>query len=434
MLRTAVADELRASLAEDGYLFPDYGGYCFAGVPATALSVLGADPDHDEGAGPLPADVFDGVDAELGGAADVDVVVVALVDGYGLEQYRRDRQDYPMLDRLAEAGTVTPLTSIYPSETAAAITTTHTGSLPARHGVLGWDQYVEAVDSVLQTLPFATPDGEPAGDVHGVGPEVLLEGTSLYENLPGDVDVSAVVPDGQLDSAYSTVAQAGLEGEEYEDLEGAARALRRAVVDAEGPTYVYAYFNHVDSAAHLEGTESDVYHEQLSGVLGALETALVEGLDDDLAERTLLLLTADHGEVDTPGLDGNVDLRDDRFDPLWDALRRGPDGEAVPPVGGPRNVQLHVRDGEREAVRSLLERELDALVLDRETVLERKLFGPGDPSDLFLERLGDLVAIPSERSVWHMDAALAYVGMHGGLHPDEMLVPFGAARIDRLQR
>jgi predicted AlkP superfamily pyrophosphatase or phosphodiesterase len=432
MLRTGVADDLRASLAEDGYLFPDYGGYCFAGVPATALSVLGDAPDHDDGAGPLPADVFDGVDAELGGGADVDVVVVALVDGYGFEQYRRDRGDYRLLDRLAEAGTVTPLTSIYPSETAAAITTIHTGSLPARHGVLGWDQYVEGVDSVLQTLPFATPDDEPAGEVHDVGAEVLLDATSLYTDLPAGVDATAVVPDGLLDTDFSAVAQAGLDGEEYADLDGAAAALQRAVEGADGRTYVYAYFNHVDSAAHVAGTESDVYHDQLAGVLEVLESALVEGLDDDLAGRTLLLLTADHGEVDTPGVEGNADLRDDRFDPLWDALRRGEDGEVVPPVGGPRNVQLHVRDGERETVRTLLERELDALVLDRETVLDRELFGPGDPSDLFLERLGDLVVVPRDLSVWY-DAGLEYVGMHGGLAPAEMLVPFGAVRVDRLQ-
>jgi hypothetical protein len=430
MFRTGVADELRSSREAGGYLLPDYGGYCFAGVPATALSVLGADPDHDDGAGPLPGDVFDGVAVDPDGDDDVDVVVVALVDGYGFEQYRRDRADYPMLDLLADAGTVTPLTSIYPSETAAAITTTHTGTLPARHGVLGWDQYVDEVGSVLQTLPFATQGDEPAGDVHGVGAEVLMDATSLYADL--GVDATAVVPDGLLGTAYSEVAQAGLGGEEYDDLDGATAAIQRAVEGADDRTYVYVYFDHVDGAAHAAGTESPAYHEQLSGVLEALESALVSGLDEETAERTLLLVTADHGEVDTPGATGNVNLRADRFDPLWDALRTD-DGDVVPPVGGPRNLQLHVREGERAAVSELLERELDALVVDRETVLELELFGPGEPSDLFRERLGDLLAVPRGRSAWHEPAPLRYVGMHGGLHPDEMLVPFCAARLDQLR-
>jgi hypothetical protein len=431
MLRTGVADDLLAAHGEDGYLFPDYGGHCFAGVPATALSVLGADADAvtGPGAGPLPGDALAGVDT------DVDVVVVALVDGYGFRQYERDVDDYPFLGTLADEGRVTPLTSIYPTETAAAITTTHTGLLPAQHGMLGWDQYVDPADSVLQTLPFETPAGEPAGDAHGLGPEVLLDGSSLYGRLHGeDVDATAVVPEHQLDAPYAEVAQAGLGGEQYADLDGAADALQRAVEDADGPTYVYAYFSHVDGAAHEAGTESERYHDQLDAVLSTLEAALVDALSPELAERTLLLLTADHGEVDTPGIDGNVDLRDDRFDPLWAGLRRGGDGEPIPPVGGPRNVQLHVQDGAREDVRALLEREVDGLVFDREAVLDRDLFGPGEPSDLFRRRLGDLLLVPRDRSVFYAEGGgLDYIGMHGGLHPEEMLVPFGAARVDRLR-
>ena len=121
------------------------------------------------------------------------------------------------------------------------------------------------------------------------------------------------------------------------------------------------------------------------------------------------------------------------LDPLWDALRTGGDGDPIPPVGGPRNVQLHVRDGEREAVRELLAGEFEALLLSREEALDRGLFGPGEPGARFRRRLGDLVVVPRDRSVWHDDAALRYVGMHGGLHPDEMLVPFAAARVDRLR-
>lgn len=430
MLRTGVADALREEREDDGFLFPDYGGYCFAHVPATALSLLGADAAAAGGPGPLrtlPDDVLDGVDA------DVDVVVVALVDGYGFEQFRRDHRNYPLLSALVDRGTVTPLTSIYPSETAAAITTTHTGLLPAQHGLLGWDQYVEEAGTVLQTLPFATRDGDPAGDAFGLDARVLFEGSSLYGRLADDVATTAVVPEGQLDSAYSHVALAGLGGTEYATVADAGPAIRRAVEAADRPTYVYAYFPHVDAAAHLAGTESDAYRGRLAAVTSVLREAVVEALPADVAERTLLVLAADHGEVDTPGEDGNVDLRDGRFDPLWDALRRDDGGDPVPPVGGPRNVQLHVSGGRRSRVRGLLADELDALVLSREEVLERELFGPGEPGALFRRRLGDLVVVPRDRSVWYDDSGLAYVGMHGGLHPDEMLVPFAAARVDRLR-
>lgn len=431
MLRTGVADALLDEREEDGSLFPDYGGYCFAHVPETVLALLGADPATIGGSGPartLPDDVFDGVDT------DVEVVVVALIDGYGFEQFRRDYGAYPLLSDLVDRGTVTPLTSVYPSETAAAITTAHTGLLPVQHGLLGWDQYVEEAGTVLQTLPFATRDGEPAGETFDVDARILFEGTSLYESLAdGTVATTAVVPEGQLDSAYSRVAMAGLGGAEYDTVSEAGPAISRAVRTAEAPTYVYAYFPQVDAAAHLAGTESDAYRGRLEAVTTMLRESVVDALPAPVAERTLLVLTADHGEVDTPGEDGNVDLREDRFDPLWGALRRDAGGDPIPPVGGPRNVQLHLRDDARADVGRLLEAELDALVMTREEAIDRELFGPGEPGALFRRRLGDLVVIPRDRSVWYDESGLAYVGMHGGLHPDEMLVPFGAARVDRLQ-
>lgn len=431
MLRDDVAAALRDENEEDGFIFPDYEGYCFAHVPATALSVLGADLSDVGDPGPartLPEDVLDGVDT------DVDVVVVALVDGYGFEQFRRDYREYPLLSDLVDRGTVTPLTSIYPSETAAAITTTHTGSLPVRHGLLGWDQYVEEAGAVLQSLPFTTQDGEPAEKLYDVDASVLFEGTSLYDRLAdGDVSTTAVVPEGQLGSAYSQVAMAGLGGAEYEPVADAGPKVRRAVETADGPTYIYTYFPQVDAAAHLAGTDSDAYRARLDAVTSMLRESVVEALPRSVAERTLLVLTADHGVVDTPGEQGNADLRDDRFDSLWDSLRRTSGGDRIPPVGGPRNVQLYVQEGERASVRTLIEDELDALVLPREEAIRRELFGPGEPGALFERRLGDLVVSPRDYSVWHDDIGLSYVGMHGGLHPDEMLVPFAAARVDRLQ-
>lgn len=142
---------LPGRVAEDGYFFPDYDGYCLANVPETLLSLLDDRFEHR-----LPADVLDGVDT------DVSQVVVVLLDGLGWDQWRRDVDYAPLLDAFENRGTVAPLTSVYPSETAAAITTFHSGRSPSEHGLLGWFQYVEAYDAILQTLPFTTLDDEPA--------------------------------------------------------------------------------------------------------------------------------------------------------------------------------------------------------------------------------------------------------------------------------
>lgn len=127
----------------------------------------------------------------------------------------------------------------------------------------------------------------------------------------------------------------------------------------------------------------------------------------------------------------------DRAPHVADAV--GDTAESTPRISGaPRNIHLHVEDPgyARDAVRAALaERSCDALVLTCKEAIDEGLWGPGDPSETFERHCGDLLVIPDELGVWHAgeSAELDLVGMHGGCHPDEMIVPFAAAHGDRLQ-
>jgi predicted AlkP superfamily pyrophosphatase or phosphodiesterase len=84
----------------------------------------------------LPTDVLDGIDQE-----PVETSPFVFVDGFGYDQWCRIEDDQhlrtPMLSAFSERGTVTPLTTIFPSMTAAAIPTIKTGQYPVEHGLLG---------------------------------------------------------------------------------------------------------------------------------------------------------------------------------------------------------------------------------------------------------------------------------------------------------
>lgn len=425
MLRESVERDLRDRHLSDGYFFPSYGDYCFANVPDTVLDLLGAGARR-----PLPADVFDGVET------DVENVVVLLVDGYGYEQWTRDHRDHGLLTELTERGTVTPLTSIYPSETAAAITTVHTGRQPVEHGLLGWFQYHEGVGDLVQTLPFATLDGRPITETDPTADASWLFDTgapTVYERAADrDVTSTVVMPAEITGPPHSEPALRGAEILGYDGLDGMARRVRERVENADGPTYTYGYVPHVDAVAHEHGTESERYQEQLAAVLSSVRRELVDALDAETAERTLLLVTADHGHVNTVP-EENVALGS--LDGVTEHLRRGPDGDPLPVCGSPRNLQFHVRDGHVEALRESLTSQLDCLTLSREEFRARDLFGDAAPSERFAAREPDLVATHRNRGVWYDDelGELDLVGMHGGLHPDEMLVPFAAARLSRLR-
>ena len=424
MLRTDLADTLRADELAPGVVRPDYAGYCFGNVPDTVLDVLGVDARR-----PLPADALDGV------GTDVDHVVVALVDGYGFERWRRDHADRPLLAALGDRGRVTPLTSVFPSETAAAITTMQTGRLPCEHGALGWFQYHEGCETVAQVLPFADYDGVPLDEAcPGTAPSWLLDDApTTYERAAdAGVDSLVVVPEGIVGGGHADVALRGATVVGRPDAGAVARTLRERLEAATGPTYAYGYFPQVDAAAHRAGTDSDDYRDALGTVLGHLRRDLVESLSPDVAARTLLVVTADHGHVDTPASE-NVAIGG--LDDVEPHLARDSAGDPVPAVGSPRQLQFRTRAGHVEALRSSLTAQLDCATFDRGELLATDLFGDRPASATFERRLPDLLAVTRERGVWYDDHhdELSLVGKHGGGHPEEMLVPFAAARVSELR-
>lgn len=396
-------------LDEDGFVFPDYDGYCLASVPETLGSLLSDDFDHR-----LPRDVFDGVDT------DVSQVVLVVLDGLGWDQWHRDSELAPLLRRLGSSGNLSPLTTVYPSETAAAITTIHSGQVPAEHGLLGWFQYIEEYDAVLQTLPFTTLDGQPAREVfEGAKRSILSDARSFYPRLAeAGVDAHLYQPSriaGDTPSAtehpYRNVA------------DGVAELrldLEAAVVSGEGPAYRFLYVPEIDAAAHHYGTEHARYRAQVRAVTEAVRAELVDLLGDAAADETLLVATADHGLINTDP-ETNVDLRET---PMWEFV------DEIPPVGSPRNVQFHVGDPEGLADAFHAEFGDDVRTFTREEYLERELFGRGT-CETFEKRAPDLVAVHREKGMLWEDDDL--VGMHGGLNRAEMLIPFAASRIADLK-
>jgi hypothetical protein len=64
-------------------------------------------------------------------------------------------------------------------------------------------------------------------------------------------------------------------------------------------------------------------------------------------------------------------------------------------------------------------------VLESGHVIRTGLFGPGNPHPRLVDRLGDLILIShGDAYLWWSDKTDHLLGRHGGLHEEEMLVPF----------
>jgi hypothetical protein len=421
MLREDVAADLRDRKQDGPRLFPAYEDYCFGNVPGTLTSALGVPTGRRR----LPDDVYGGVDGVAADdSRDVDYVVVFLVDGFGLAQWR-DHRDHSVVRAVEQSTTVTPLTSVFPSETAAAITTFNTGAYPAEHGILGWNVYDPELDASFVALGFegkagASVSEQEIADAYAVDP--------LYPTLAeSGVESHLVAP--------FPAQTAGATGHEYDggSVDTVVDATANAVDAASDPAYVYAYLPHVDHEGHATGTASSEYAtvvdetwQVVGDAVGAVQDAV--GADEDV----LVAFAADHGHVDTDP-ERNVDLG--TYPTVVEGLERYDcDGSAVSLSGSPRNVQLHVRDDATAAVRRVLESDVGAHVLDGSAALSDGLFGDGPVAVETERRVGDLIALHPDLGAWFggdvESEELRIVGMHGGLHPDEMLVPFAAGRLD----
>jgi hypothetical protein len=106
-------------------LVPDYRGYCLTNVPNTIFSVFGLD---DGGRG-LPGDALGATET-----SGTENVVLLLLDGLGYREWRKHEKD-GFIGALSRKGHVRPISTVFPSTTAAALTTISTGLTPQEHGL-----------------------------------------------------------------------------------------------------------------------------------------------------------------------------------------------------------------------------------------------------------------------------------------------------------
>ena len=419
-------DDLRTAQARDGRIWPSYGHLGVANVPETAAAILGLAVDRPL---PIPALEWTGL---------IDHVVLVVIDGLGWNRARMLRSSVPALDRLATNATVTPLTSTYPSETSAAMITLYTGLQPIEHGLIGWFTRFDEPTVIGQSLPFRSLDGASMDRAYGHDPSELFDASSrlpITRRLAAEgISVAYLNPTNIADSAASQLSAGSADRIGYHGIDEAFDTLRHRLETAETPTYHLIYDPKVDAMGHHHGTASEPFHAAVRRVTASLFDRFIDRLDPQTAERTAVLVTADHGQLDTDPA-ANVDLGalDDSGEIRVRArLQRDMTGGPIYLAGGPRNIQFHLQDGEIAPLRAELERELSVLTLDRDEYLAAELFGDRPPSATFEQRAPDLIAIPDELSVWYDDGNLDEIGMHGGLHPDEMVVPLAFARADEL--
>jgi hypothetical protein len=413
---SAAPDDL-ANLPAD-WLLPRYEGGGIANIGPTILRHFGVETAE----APLASDAL--APSLLDGAR---TIVLLVLDALGYDQLlaRLNEGTCPRLAALLGpgGGTLTALTSTFPSTTTAALTTLYTAVSPARHGSLAFTLYLPAVGRVVNMLTFEIVGAEGAAKIDPTG---LLAVPTIFQRLAAvGVECHVVSPANLVASPLSRILHEGATAHGCTTSADLCVQIRRLVEARTGPAFVLAYWPAVDTIAHRYGPASAEHAAEVA----ALDFMLDRELWHQLGAETLLVVTADHGQMATSR--ERTILLHEHPDLL--ALL------AAPPAGERRAVYLRVAPEHLGAVRAYAAQAFgDAVrVVSREAAFAGGLFGPPPPWPGAVERVGDLILLA--RDDWqlpylHHPARHGQpwdhlpIGAHAGLTAAEMRVPLVAVR------
>jgi hypothetical protein len=402
---------------------PLYDSYGFARLPATVrYLLLGQEQDRRQA---LPLEAL----GEL--ARPYQNVVLLFIDAFGWHFFQQFADELPLLRRFRDQGRAFPITAQFPSTTACHVTCIHTGEPVGTSGVFEWYYYEPLAGTVIAPLPFCHA-GDRQRDTlkkDGLTAADLFPQTTFYQELAAQGVASHVFQHSNYTPAtFSDHVFRGTEAVwPFDTLAEASTLLAEQLrTPAQGrKRYFFLYADPIDHIGHGYGPNSDTFAAEIDATFTLLERLFYQKAAGRAGD-TLLLLTADHGQVPVdPRTTLYVNELPDLADLSSHLRQAGRDGEVIRFGGSCRDLFLYVRDDSLKDIQARLARALEgrAEVWPVEELVQQGFFGPV-VTERLRQRLGNLVVLPyaGESVYWREPPRfdMHHRGHHGGLTPEEM--------------
>ncbi|MFJ2541644.1 alkaline phosphatase family protein [Microbacterium sp. NPDC087589] len=350
-------------------------------------------------------DVFAALRGESASLQRAESVVLVLIDGLGAISLR------------AHAGHARALTSgmakkdvahsVFPSTTAAALTSILTGVWPGQHGLVGYRVLDPARGILVNQLT--------GWESEGLDPATWQAAPTVFERARAEGRPTYAV--GVAAYAASGFTRATLRGADFVAAQTPAERVEVAydLAERHPGSLIYCYLPEADKAGHRYGLDSVQWVSALEEIDAALSRRVPPGVG--------VLVTSDHGMLDVPA-HRQIVLEAEHL-------------VGVRHIGGePRMLHVYVEpDADAATVAKRLRDDLAGLadVGTREQTIASGFFGP-EVTPAAASRIGDvLVVARGNGAVYDGTAAdqrsRGMIGQHGGLTSEERQVPllrFGA--------
>jgi predicted AlkP superfamily pyrophosphatase or phosphodiesterase len=417
---------------DTNFMYPQYNKNCISKIPNTILHLFEA--ENEKTNSPLENTI------KITCPEKINKVVLLVIDGFGFNQFLNYHKENRFLTNLTNRGEVYPLTSVFPSQTTNALTTLNTGLTPQEHGLFECFIYLKEI-GVVNALQFERIGSKRQNELiyEGFDPTILLlKDRTIHNTLKQKgINTFTLINASNAFNACSKLIFQGSKIIPAVKSSDSIVRLRKNLEENSGESaYFFVHLDTLDTISHEYGPESYEYYAELSLITYLLNKELVQKIEPKTAKETLLLVTADHGGV-------NVDPKETTYLNCLPKtilnLQVGKNRKPILPTGGPREVFLHIKEEKLAETKEWLLQKIGykAQIIETKEAAEKGLFGLGVASKEVFERTGNLMILPyRNETVWFEnseDRKISFLGQHGGLNEQEMLVPFAKARLSSLK-
>ncbi len=417
ILPKLVDNSLNSISPSEDILLPNYDGYSLVNIPSTICHLLDVPCFGESALAPELLSLIEGPYKKV-----ILLVVDAL--GFNLMNDLMEKGHANLWKKALEKSIYFPLTSCSPSTTASALTSFWTGVSPAKHGIIGYEMWAKEYGMVINNILHSAANflGDTGGLKRaGFEPHEFLNQPTLGPHLiQHEIQTDAFMHYSIGNSGLSTMHLQGVNLHNYVSEADMWVSIRNVLKnDPSRKKYIYAYWSVIDTLMHRFSYKDERIAYQFADFSSMIEHVLINQLTPSERKDTILILTADHGSVYTPKY-ADYDLRNHPM--LLDMLRIQPKCEN-------RLAFFYIKPNMNSSIRNYFDTVWPGkfILVNGNEAIDSGLFGFDKTNPSLADRIGDIIVIAKgDAYLWWAPKQNPMLGRHGGLHPEEMLIPFYA--------
>jgi len=338
-----------------------------------------------------------------------------LIDAFGYDTFKKSIKDKEIKNIFAKFK-VRKVSSVFPTTTAAAITSIFSGEPPGKHGIYEWHMYSSKIKMEFKPLMFEAVDENMQSKFEKVATKKLVKHKNFTKELTKNgVEVYQIVPYEIVNSKYSSFGKGKIIG--YRNFVEAIIKTKHAIRNEKKKSFFYLYLPQYDESEHLNSPYSEESIKLAKEILRLLDEEIfsIKGLK--------IILTADHGCIE---IKKEIKLENKKWfwKEVWENLKPCCRRKILP-VGSPRDLFLHAKKNKIDRVINILKKKIGkyAEIYKTEELIKIGLFGE-KVSRQFKKDIGNVTILPKDGIlISFYNSEKETKGMHGGLSKEESFVP-----------